>query len=350
MISKLQKSMLVLTGIALAFGCGSKKSIKKVESAAATADAPEDASEGDQKEEVPVKPMALNFISPKSDNTIAVKSYLEIEVEITDPHPSTKWSLYYSKEKGAMTGGAAIAEDLAVDTTKITWDVTFVESGTYYLFATLRTEGSDVVFTNEQAIEVSSSYVTNKGPSARINFPVGDTVYAPGATISIAYIVTDAEGDATTAKLEYTNDGTTWTSLTDTLDLAQNNYDWTIPANAPQSARYRIRVVASDGKSTTTSYNDKVFGVTATPVSFEAGVKQALATNCASCHTGALPQGSFASDVFTSAVPAGVSERKASILERTREGAASPMPPNGTMPVAARDTIQLWMWNNGLQN
>jgi hypothetical protein len=349
MLMTLKKQLAFLSAGILVISCGSKNS-KAKSSAGPPVATTEEVTGPTTEDAAPVKPMQLTFVSPKSENILLIKNYVEIEVAITDPQPSTNWNLYYSKDKGAITSALPIAEDLSVDLTKIIWDTTFIESGSYYIFATLRTNGSDIVFLNEQAFEVSGSFVSNKPPVAQISYPAGDVVFAPGATIAISYIVSDPEKDAVAAKLEYSSDGSIWTLIADNIDTTKNSLDWTIDAAAPRSARYRLRITANDGHTTTSGYNDTVFGVTATPVTFDGAVKTALAANCVSCHSGALPMGNFVADVFTSANPAGASERKLSILSRTRTGAASPMPPSGVLTNEVRDLIQLWIWNNGLQN
>jgi cytochrome c5 len=341
-----KKQTLFVTAGILVISCGSKKPHKPAGAAPVVEAEQKEVAEADAG---PAKPMNLTFVSPKSENILLIKNYVEIEIAITDPHPSTKWSLYYTKTKGDILSAMPIAEDLPVEQTKLTWDTSFIESGSYSMFATLRTDGADTIFINEQPFEISSSYVSNKAPLAQISYPAGEIVFAPGVTVPISYIIADSEKDPVTVKIEFSSDGIAWNLVADNIDSAENTIDWTLDAAAPRTARYRLRITANDGHSTTVSYNDGPFGVSAAPITFVANIKAVMDANCTSCHSGALPKGSFASSVFTSAAaPFGVTERKTSILSRTRTGAASPMPPTGTLSDDAKDLIQLWIWNKGL--
>lgn len=86
-------------------------------------------------------------------------------------------------------------------------------------------------------------------------------------------------------KVEYTADGSLWQVIQDNIAPEVNQIEWVIPTDAARSARYRIRVVASDGKQTAEAVNNKVFGVNSTPVIYTAQVQNLLNAKCATaCH------------------------------------------------------------------
>jgi uncharacterized membrane protein len=150
-------------------------------------------------------------------------------------------------------------------------------------------------------------------------------------------------------KIEYTTNGSLWQIVEDNISADVNQVEWVVPSDATQGARYRIRVVASDGKQISEAVNNKVFGVTATPVIYTAQVQNILNNKCATaCHEGALPRANLNLTNYT-----GANAAKQGILDRTRDNAASPMPPvtdSRKLTDEERDLLQLWFWGNAPQN
>ncbi|MEZ4742069.1 MAG: hypothetical protein R3B45_06440 [Bdellovibrionota bacterium] len=335
------KNLTLIIMITFFVSCGAKKSNKQSSSSVDTSQ--EDGTDAEAKESNPVN---LTFVSPKSDKTLLVKNYVEIEIKITDPAPSSTWALYYTKEKESIAEAIAIAEELSIDQTKFTWDTSFTPAGSYYILATVTDKGHDTLFFYDQLFEINGSNDGNTAPIAVINFPIGDKTFAPNEVVPISFAASDPDGDEITGKLEYTSDGTNWNIIDDKLDLSSSLYNWTINNNAPQTARYRLRLTVSDSKKESIGLNDIVFGVTANPVTYTGALATAIASDCNKCHSGANVNGGFNSSTYSS-----FASKQDSVLKRTREGAASPMPPSteGSLAVQTRDLIQLWIWG-GAQN
>jgi hypothetical protein len=124
-------------------------------------------------------------------------------------------------------------------------------------------------------------------------------------------------------KIEYATNGSQWQIIEDNTSAEINQVQWQVPNDAIQVARYRILVVASDGKETSEALNNKVFGVTATPVIYTAQVQMILNTKCAAaCHEAPSLTGNLNLTTYN-----GANAAKQSVLDRTRSTAGSPMPP-----------------------
>jgi len=295
------------------------------------------------------KSVSMKFLSPGDDSqkTVSGASY-DIAVEFFNASATATWSVFYTPNKGSVAGGLAILGDLPVSTTTITWDTSFVDPGLYYIYVVFVNEDISNIYNAPGSFKFEGSLDLNQAPVATVASPEGDRTYAPGDTVAITFTAVDADDDPLDIKIEYTTNGSLWQLVEENISPDVNQYEWVIPGDSIQSARYRIRVVASDGKQTSEALNSKVFGVTATPVVYTSQIQNVLSVKCAGCHEGALPQGNLNLTAYT-----GANSAKQSILDRTRVNAESPMPPindSRKLTVEERDLLQLWLWGGAPQN
>lgn len=346
-VKKTTAIVALLAAASLQAGCGDKKKKSSSVSEAPAAPTPQPAS-SDPADTIP----AVTFTAPGDDSQKIVKgaSY-DVVVAFANASATATWSLYYTPTKDTIAGGLPILEDLPVATTKVSWDTSFVDPGVYYLYGIFINEGVTYAVIAPGSFKFEGSLDLNKAPVTSVSSPDGDRVYAPGDTVAITFVASDADEDPLDVKIEYTTNGSQWETIADNIDKDTNQYEWTIPTDAVQSARYRIRVVASDGKLTGEALNGKVFGVTQTPVIWTAQVQNLVTAQCggAACHSADLPTGLNLSNY------AAANGAKQSILDRTRTTASSPMPPANDAQMRKlsaddRDLIQLWLWNNAAQN
>jgi hypothetical protein len=328
-----------------ATACSDKKSKKADGSAPAVVD-----ETTEESSTVPDKSVSMKFVTPADDTSKIVSgaSY-DIAVEFINTSATATWGIFYTPTQGSVAGGMAILEDLPVTLTKITWDTSFVDPGTYYVYVVLVNEGISNVYNAPGSFKFEGSLDLNRAPVATIASPDGDRSYAPGAMIPITFTAVDADDDPLDIKVEYTADGSLWQVIQDNVAADVNQIEWLIPTDAVRGARYRIRVVASDGKQTAEAINNKVFGINSTPVIYTAQVQNILNAKCAAaCHEGVLPTANLNLTNF-----AGADIGKQGIVDRTRMTAESPMPPATDarkLTVEERDLLQLWLWGGAPQN
>jgi hypothetical protein len=326
-----------------AIACSDKKGKKSDGSASAVNETAEESST------IADKSVSMKFVTPADDSPKIVKgaSY-DIAVEFINTSATATWGIFYTPTQGSVAGGLAILEDLPVTLTTVTWDTSFVDPGTYYVYVVLVNEGISNIYNAPGSFKFEGSLDLNKAPVATIASPDGDRSYAPGDKIAITYTAVDADDDPLDIKVEYTADGSLWQVIQDNIAPDVNQIEWSIPTDAARGARYRIRVVASDGKQTAEAINNKVFGVNSTPVIYTAQVQNILNGKCATpaCHGSALTTLNLSNF-------AGASIGKQGIVDRTRATAGSPMPPanNPTqLTDEERDLLQLWLWGGAPQN
>lgn len=340
------KFLTLIVCLAAAVACLDKKSKKNDgASSAAVEETTEESST------VADKSVSMKFLSPADDSQKVVKgaSY-DLAVEFINASATATWSVFYTPTKDSIAGGLAILEDLPVSLTKITWDTSFVDPGTYYVYVVLVNEDISNIYNAPGPFKFEGNLDLNKAPVATIASPEGDRSYAPGDKIAITFTAVDADDDPLDVKIEYTANGSLWQIVEDNIGADVNQYEWSIPNDAVQGARYRIRVVASDGKQTSEAVNNKVFGVTSTPVIYTAQIQNILNTNCATvgCHEGALPKKNIDLTTYN-----GANTNKQGVLDNTRPNAALQMPPVSDprkLTDEQRDLIQLWYWGNAPQN
>lgn len=298
----------------------------------------------------------LKFVKPSADEEVALSAIsYDVQVSFGNVAPTARWGLFYTDKKDTILGGVAIIEDLATTTTQVPWDVSFVESGTYFLYAMLTNGSVTTVHFAPGSFEIAGGVSGNSAPSIHLTSPAGDLIYAPGADVTVAFTASDKEEDPFTLKIELTSDGTTWSTLADELDETTNLYTWTVPADAAKTARYWIRVTASDGLNESSVENEKPFGVNDTPVSYTEGVASVFSAKCASCHVSENPEvdpppGMLITESYMVAGAInGAGEVKDKILERTRPGGGMPQAGSPDLTPEERDAIQFWLWNGGVQ-
>lgn len=346
------KLLPALITISLVCGCsvfGKKKSSSKSSSAPADVAAPVVPVPG---EEVPPDTStSMKFISPADATQKVVKgaSY-EIALEFKNPSATATWSIFYTQTKDSVVGGLPILEDLPVATNKVSWDTSFMDPGVYYVYVVFVSETVTNVYTAPGSFKFEGNLDLNKAPVVTVASPLGDRAYLIGDSIAITFNAIDADNDPLTVKIEYTADGKTWSLVENNVEADVNQVEWIVPADAVPGARYQIRVVATDGKLSSEATNGKVFGVWTAPVVYSGQIDTLFMDNCnVACHNNVVPSTLLLTD-FAQANAA-----RASILDRTRLTSATPMPPKNdaagrTLTDAERDLIQLWIWNNGLQN
>jgi hypothetical protein len=331
--------------LALAFACSSKKSKKDNAGPVGVLD-----ESTEESSTVGDKSITMKFLSPADNSQKVVKggSY-DISVEFINATATATWSVFYTPTKDSVAGGVAVLEDLPVSLTKITWDTSFVDPGTYYVYVVFLHDGITNIYNAPGSFKFEGNLDLNQAPVATIASPDGDRLYAPGDSIPITFTAVDADEDPLDINIEYTTNGSQWQIIEDNISAEVNQVQWQVPNDAVQGARYRIRVVASDGKETSEAVNNKVFGVTATPVIYTGQVQTILNTKCAAaCHEGVLPTGNLNLTTYN-----GANAAKQGVLDRTRITAGSPMPPITDIRKLSeeeRDLLQLWFWGNAPQN
>jgi hypothetical protein len=293
----------------------------------------------------------ISFVSPEAD--VTADGVVEIEVAFQDVADDATWSVHYASSAEA-TDGTAIAQDQSVGSTKVEWDTTEVNAGTYYLHATLKSgdvtkrakaEGKITIGGSsggeDAGAEDGEDEGPNTAPTLALTFPNGENVLVAGVPQAIKFNAADADDDDLTYRIEYSADGgTTWTELA--KDLTTPSYDWDV-AGLAQGINYRVRVTADDGKGgTVQATSEKSFGVATTPMTFAAGFGAMLNNRCGNCHrTGGPNQNQFRSDNFALA-NIGVSAKQMNLKNRIEAGT---MPPGGALGAADKAILTMWLWS-----
>ncbi len=111
--------------------------------------------------------------------------------------------------------------------------------------------------TTSDHFPVLSHYIFGGGgvtPSVRVISPNGGESWAGGSTQSITW----TSANIANVKLEYTLDGSTWTTITASTTASGGSYAWTVPGSASTAARVRV----TDAAGTTTDVSDATFTIT----------------------------------------------------------------------------------------
>jgi endonuclease/exonuclease/phosphatase family metal-dependent hydrolase len=85
--------------------------------------------------------------------------------------------------------------------------------------------------------------------SVTVGSPNGGESWAGGSTQSITWTATGV----TNVKLEYTLDGTTWTTLTSSTSASTGSYSWTVPSTATTTAKVRVSDAANSAITDTSN-------------------------------------------------------------------------------------------------
>ncbi|MGZ3460677.1 MAG: lamin tail domain-containing protein [Archangium sp.] len=117
---------------------------------------------------------------------------------------------------------------------------------------------SDSGATNMQHMGIIKDFLLPGGAptaSLTVGSPNGGESWAGGSAHSITWTASGV----TSVKLEYTLDGSTWTTLTPSTAASAGSYSWTVPGSATTAAKVRV----SDASTSTTSdTSDAAFTIT----------------------------------------------------------------------------------------
>jgi mono/diheme cytochrome c family protein len=294
---------------------------------------------------------SLSFINPPDAGTVAGDS-LEINVALADARKTTKWSIHFASEKGAVSGGLTIADNIPATQTTYAWDTSVVDPGTYYLYAVV-TDGTDQLkFPAKGAVQVT------RAPVVTLTSHQGEQIFknqvGPG---NITWTMINANGATFHYTLEFSSDnGTTYLPIPGGEDV--NNLfsfsGWNIAntADYPRSSRYKVRVSAidksaADPKVVSQSASPKGFGIADQNFTYFGDVYPVLvARGCSGCHgNGQVNVGNFAVSEFDFP-PTGAFQMQ------NRLTADAVLGPSGSMRTKAPaftnadfDLVKLWKWD-----
>lgn len=290
----------------------------------------------------------FSFVSPANGGEAANTSY-SVAVHFADADASATWSLYQVDAPDGATGGSLIADGIPAATTTYAWDTSSLSAGTYYVYATLTNLGETVTRAASGSIAVSHPEPGNDAPTVTVTSPNGAEVLSAGSTAIIAYSAADPNAgdvDILSFTIEVSiNAGSTWTVVA--TNHSGLSYNWSVPANATQGVKYRVRVTADDGKGGIASdTSDANFGVATTSLTYLGSIKGILQPSCSSCHdtSGGSQRMKFRWDSYTSS-GLGAFDLRDRIIVRTADDS---MPVSGggnpNLSQADKDEIQLWVW------
>lgn len=102
--------------------------------------------------------------------------------------------------------------------------------------------------------------ITKNKPSVTLVSPNGDEILNPKKLFTITWNASDADGDALTYIIEYSNNsGLTWTPIT--VDVHMLSYSWDTRELHPGKS-YMVKVIATDGLNVGEDASDKAFSIT----------------------------------------------------------------------------------------
>ncbi len=266
---------------------------------------------------------------------------LLVQVDIKNPDADSTWTLNYSRNQD-LSQTTAIESDLPVTKTQVTWDISELAAGSYYLYADVTVDGKDVVFKNTTAVIVEEKTPTaNNKPTLSLLFPLGEKVFVAGVPQNITWEASDPDNDPVSFKLEYSaNGGTDWTMIAD--NVAEESYAWNA-TGLTQGITYKVRVTAKDNKgATAVAASPRNFGVATTPMTFAGGFGTLMNTTCGRCHnTGGPNQNQFRSNNYALAT-IGVSAKQQNIKTRIENNT---MPPGAPLTPEQKQVLTMWLWD-----
>jgi hypothetical protein len=299
----------------------------------------------------------MAFVSPKGDATPINSSGLKIVVQAQNASPTATWSLYYSKVLRSVADLRPIVEGLPISVTEIDWNTADLASGTYYLVAEGILEEQRSLHWLGSKIEMSAGSQGN-GPQVVVGPDVSGRVFYPGQTLSLSFNALSKASSAAVFKLLLSADGgKTWQPVAE--DIESSSHEINFDNTFQQSARYKVKVEATVDGQTGAAESSGVFGFASAPVTWRQNLVNGLIkTKCQSCHevptvgSSMPPGGGFVvtswDDVSNSLGSfIGVNSKKGSIFNRTRLGAAAPMPPSSSgllLTDEERDLLAFWAW------
>jgi hypothetical protein len=296
---------------------------------------------GINDEDAKVDPKALQLIL--AEPTVgASEDQLVVTVSVQNPVKDATWTLFFSASQD-LSQPTAIASDLPITQTQITWDTSAMAAGSYYIYAEVVADGKNLVFKNTKPVVIEEDQVpgVNGKPTLALQFPLGENVFVVGTPQNIRWEASDPDNDPVSYKLEYSaNGGTTWTMIAD--NVTEKTYSW--PATGlTQGITYKIRVTASDDKgATAVAASPRNFGVALTPMTFAAGFGAMMTARCGNCHaTGRPNQAQFRSNNYALAT-IGVAAKQMNIKTRIENNT---MPPAGALGPADKEILTMWLWD-----
>ncbi|HZI12283.1 MAG TPA: lamin tail domain-containing protein, partial [Myxococcus sp.] len=93
------------------------------------------------------------------------------------------------------------------------------------------------------------------GGSVTVTAPNGGESWSAGSARTITW----ASSGLTSVRVEYTLDGSTWSTLTSSTEASAGSYEWTVPSSTSSAARVRVSDAAGSGVTDT---SDAVFTIT----------------------------------------------------------------------------------------
>jgi hypothetical protein len=211
-----------------------------------------------------------------------------------------QWHLYAVTAEGATSGGTLLSGGNYISTTTFEWKTDQVANGTYFFY---------VRFTNGQSVHTATGGDTsvivnnsgNKLPVVKLKgaFKVGSITVRDDQDQTISYDVTDEDPDSVlTVKLEYSIDNGTWLQVTEQSGVTPGTGKSIVwpAAQISESPLYKVRIRVIDNENGIgVDGSNQFFGATTRSFRFDAvsadvNVKEILARQCNSCHSGANDQ------------------------------------------------------------
>ncbi len=132
-------------------------------------------------------------------------------------------SIYYSTDNG--TTFAKIAENVNASSGVYTWNIPSTVSTNQAFVKIIDVNNSSIKDQNDNIFTISI---------LRITSPTATTEWQAGTKHSITW----QAGNSGNIKLEYSLDGTNWTTIIDNLDPASGSYDWTLPSTISSTTAF----------------------------------------------------------------------------------------------------------------
>lgn len=313
----------------------------------------EERDPGDSGQESPnpnsddAKAIKLTFNEPTAVDPDGV---ITISIEVKNVATDASWSLYYSVKQD-LSEPITIIEDFSVADSEVDWNTTQLTPGSYFIFASLTSDGITKKYPLNKPIVIENmddsngeESPPNQAPIIALDFPLGENVFVAGAPQDIRWTASDSNNDQLSFQVEYSADGgNSWTMIAQ--NLTATNYAWDV-TGLTQGITYRVRVTAEDGRGgSVIAMSPRNFGVATQPMTFAAGFGAMLAQRCGNCHaTGRPNQAQFRSDNFALA-NIGVNAKKNNIKNRIE---ANTMPPGGNgLGAADKAVVTMWLWSGG---
>jgi hypothetical protein len=201
-------------------------------------------------------------IAPNTDPAIMVKYPTGGEtLEVTGSPTIIQWTtvyvnhvkIQYSSDDGTSWNDIVRNEDASLNS--YSWTI---PSGINSDKCKIKISDADAEDPSSAANDVSNSFIIDSTPTLTIVSPNGGEVLVTGGVKNINW----TSKNVNNIKLEYTLNGTTWTTIVSSIAVSTASYDWDIP-NTP-SGNCKIRI--SDPTGTASDLSDANFSIYAPPV------------------------------------------------------------------------------------